>query len=143
MRGFLFLTVNAINIFSFLMFLSRVHFENFASVFGLFALLAAIPAALIGVINLLQKAPFFSWFPALVYASWGVLDLFLDHLYKIEFRQPMRPAILVPFLVLYYGSIAGMGFSFWKVNFSFWLICAITSALNVSAAFYAILNGKG
>ena len=143
MRLSLFLTVNAINILSFLMFLSRVHFERTAELFGLLALFAAIPAALIGLVNWYQKAPFFAWFPALLYAGWGVFDFFLDYVYKVEFRQPMLPSILVPFLVLFYGSIAGMGFSFWKVDFSFWLICAITSGLNVSGAFYAILNGVG
>jgi hypothetical protein len=143
METALFITVNSINVLTFLMFISRVHWEKTASVFGFIALLFSIPAFIIFIANLREKKPFFSWFPALVFVAWAVMDIIVDYVYKIEFRNPMRPALLAPFLILFYFSIAGMSFSFWRTNFFYWLISGITCALNLFGAVYALLNGKG
>jgi hypothetical protein len=139
----LFITVNSINIFTFLMFFSRVQWEKASSIFGFITLLYSIPALIISVSNLRDKKPFFSWFPALIYVAWTIMDILVDYVYKIEFRSPMRSALLVPFLILFYFSITGMSFSFWKSNFIYWLISGITCVLNLSGAVYALLNGKG
>lgn len=143
MEMFAFLTVNTINLSSFLMFVFRVHNLFWSTIFGWIALGCAIPAFILGGYEYSLHRPFFFWFPAITYGIWGILDLFLDYVLKIEFRNPVKPSILAPFLFLFYFGIGGMAFRFWKINFAFWLISGITCALNCVGAVYAALHGKG
>jgi len=139
----LFFCVNGINVLTFLMFVSRVKMPQLASPFGMATILIAIPLLFLGVVNLLQRGSILSWVPLFSYAGWALFALMVDYVWKVEFRNPVNPWILVPFLVLFYGSIVGMGLNFWRIHFFFWIITACTSVLNVLGSIYAGLHGKG
>ena len=51
----------------------------------------------------------------------------------LEFREPSRPSILVPYLVLFFGSILFMGLPMFRVGRRRWLFTVVTTpALIVS-----------
>jgi hypothetical protein len=139
----LFITVNLINVFTLLMFLSRVKWPKVEILFGTATIILAIPAAIIGALNLSGSANFFLWFPAVLYALWAMFALVVDYLLKIEFRNPAKPSILVPFLILFYFSISGMAAGFYRINLYLWLVSGATSLLNLYGAYYAGKHGKG
>lgn len=139
----LFLTINAINILTYLMFVSRVRRPRAEGPLGVSTILLAIPSAVIGLINLLKFESIFSWLPAIAYVIWAIFDIIVDYVLKIQFRNPPRAAILGPFLVLFYFSTGGMVASLYRVNFYLWLISVITYALNLYGAYYAAKYGKG
>ena len=142
MSIFLFVTINLINLFAILFFVSKFRWPAIENLLGAVTLLLAIPAAIIGILNLMEGRWLFTWLPALLYAGWAVFDLIVDYVARIEFRNPFRPSIGIPFLLLYYFSIGGMAASLYR-NIYLWIISGATCLLNVYASFYAASHGRG
>ena len=67
----------------------------------------------------------------------------VEDIWQIEFRSPTRPEILVPYLVLFFGSILLMGLPMFRLNRKLWLVTAITSVLLLASMGYAIYMGVG
>jgi hypothetical protein len=67
--------------------------------------------------------------------------LFVDYLRPLQFRDPPRPAVLVPYLVLFFGSIVLMGASMYPANRSLWLVTVATSAALVASMTWALRQG--
>lgn len=98
---------------------------------GLVIAALAIPAslALVGYV----RAGSAWWIGPAAFDAFVVLMLVVDHLAPVEFRAPPRPAVLVPYLVLFFGSILLMGLSTFRVSRRLWLVTvASTTALMVS-----------
>ena len=84
------------------------------------------------------------WLPLAGPAAFILFTVFLaavDYLWPIPFRSPARPGILVPFLVLFFGSILLMGLPMYRLNRLLWLVTAATSALLLASMFLAMRRG--
>ena len=69
------------------------------------------------------------------------LMLVVDYLQPVQFRNPYRPLILVPYLLLFFGSILLMGISVYEVNRRLWLVTVATSAALISSMVWAMHQG--
>jgi len=69
------------------------------------------------------------------------LMLVVDYLRPVQFRNPRRPIILVPYLLLFFGGIFLMGISMYEVNRSLWLVTVATSTLLISSMVWAMRQG--
>jgi len=58
-------------------------------------------------------------------------------------RQPRNLKILIPFLLLFYIGLGGMGVLTWRIGFTFWAITAVAFALQFGGMAYAHRHGKG
>jgi hypothetical protein len=67
----------------------------------------------------------------------------VDYMWPVEFRSPARPGILVPYLVLFFGSILLMGLPMFRLNRNLWLVTVATSVLLLGSMAVAMLNGVG
>lgn len=65
----------------------------------------------------------------------------VDYVRPVPFRSPARPGILVPFLVLFFGSILLMGLPMYRLNRYLWLVTAVTSALLLISMGVAMRRG--
>ncbi len=139
----LFISLNTLNISAALMFISRVNFPLQENVFGITAMITAIPITVVGIFNKLSGNHFLSWLPSFIFTAWAVLSLFLDYILKTEFRNPPNFPVLIVFLILFYVPIAGLGIYIFKINKPFWYVTVITTALHLGATVYAHINGKG
>ena len=74
--------------------------------------------------------------------SWSILEV-VNHLLDIEFRRPAVPALLVPFVALFYLSILAMGLLMYRVSRRLWAITAVTTAVHLGAMAYAQTQGVG
>lgn len=72
-----------------------------------------------------------------------VLMAVVDYAAPIEFRSPARPAILVPYLVLFFGSIFLMGLSMFWLDRRLRLVTVATTALLLGAMGVARRAGVG
>jgi hypothetical protein len=81
------------------------------------------------------------WVGPAVFDGFVALMLFVDYLRPVQFRNPRKPVILVPYLLLFFGSIVLMGISMYAVNRSLWLVTVATSALLVTSMLWAIRKG--
>ncbi len=70
-----------------------------------------------------------------------VLMLWVDYLRPVEFRSPRRPAILVPYLVLFFGSIVLMGVPMFAIDRGLWLVTVATSVLLLASMGLATRQG--
>ncbi len=103
-----FALANSVNIVVALMFWARMRRPVAEDRFATASMLLGIPAALLAAAGITSNQPPMAW---LVVGGWAVFALMtwiVDHVVEIEFRQPKRLGILVPFLVLFYLPLLGM-----------------------------------
>ncbi|HEY5179157.1 MAG TPA: hypothetical protein VIJ07_05175 [Dermatophilaceae bacterium] len=92
---------------------------------GVVVAVLAVPAtvALVGY----ARAGSLWWLGPAVFDLFVFLMLAVDYVSPVEFRHPAKPAILVPYLLLFFGSILAMGASMFELNRGLWLVTVATS----------------
>ena len=138
-----FAVVNAVNIMTFFVFISRVKWPNIGYKLAIAIVLMAIPTVVVAVLNATAGREWLYWVMPLVFVAWIIFALIADIILKIEFRQPRNPKILVPFLLLFYAGLVGMGVLTWRIGLVFWVIIVATFALQLVGMAYAHRHGKG
>jgi hypothetical protein len=89
------------------------------------------------------KAGWKWWIGPAVFLAFVVFMILVEDIWKIEFRSPVRNDILVPYLVLFFGSIFLMGVPMFRVDRKRWLITAFTTVLLTGSMIYAMSMGVG
>jgi len=138
-----FAVVNAVNIMTFFVFISRVKWPNIGYKLAIAIVLMAIPTVVVAILNTTAGREWLYWVMPLVFVAWTIFALIADIILKIEFRQPRNPKILVPFLLLFYAGLVGMGVLTWQIGLVFWVITVATFALQLVGMAYAHRHGKG
>ncbi len=144
---YIFVITVLINLFAMLMFLGRVHWPQLgpqpAGLFGILALVMGIPALMMVIVGIKHQFSFSFWLMPLLYTIFCVISLFLDIIWKIEFRQPRRLEILIPFLLLFFLSVIGMWGMLWNLGFLYWGITGVMYFLMLGSSIYASRKGVG
>ena len=137
--------VNAVNLLQAAGFLSRVitadRSINYILGYGIVAL--AVPAFLAMVEFMRTKAGWRHWIGPGAFLVFVVFMVIVEYVTQVEFRSPMRPGILVPYLVLFFGSIFLMGVPMFRINRRLWLVTAATTVLLLGAMGFAMSRGVG
>lgn len=132
--------VNAVNVAQAVGFASRSS-QGMAvnQALGLVIAALAVPAtvALVGF----ARAGNPWWIGPAVFDAFVVLMLIVDYLWPVQWRDPARPVILIPYLLLFFGSILLMGIPMYSVNRGLWLVTAATSAALLITMTLAIGQG--
>jgi hypothetical protein len=135
--------VNGVNLVQAAGFLSRLRTGSMAinHLLGYVLIALAIPglAALAGFIR--AGAGWRHWSGPAVFLLFIVLMVLVDYVRPVEFRSPARPAILVPYLVLFFGAILLMGLPMYRLHRSLWLVTAGTTALLLGSMVMAMRRG--
>ena len=97
----------------------------------------AIGFALVGYV--LAGSPW--WIGPAVFVAFVALMLIVDYLRPVEFRRPARPAILVPYLILFFGSILLMGLSMFDLSRGLWLVTVASSVVLLATMAQAFRQG--
>ena len=136
--------VNAVNVLQTAGFLSRVRYGMTVNhVLGLVIAALAVPATAALVAYLRAGSGALYWLGPAVFDAFVVFMLVVEYLHPIEFRSPRMPAILVPYLVLFFGSIVLMGLPMFRIDRSLWGVTVVTSALLLASMGYAMFKGVG
>jgi hypothetical protein len=67
----------------------------------------------------------------------------VEYVWQVEFRSPVRPGILVPYLVLFFGAILLMGLPMFRMNRRLWLVTVATAVLLLGSMGVAMRKGVG
>ncbi len=137
--------VNTVNMLQAAGFLSRVvtgdreinHFLGY----GIVAL--AIPAILTLIAFVRERADVRQWIGPAVFLAFLALMIFVEYIWRVEFRSPMRYDILVPYLVLFFGSILLMGLPMFHTYRRLWLVTVVTTVLLLGSMGFAMYMGVG
>jgi hypothetical protein len=137
--------VNAVNLLQAAGFLSRVRTASMVvnHVLGYVIVALAIPAAIALVAFLRAKAGWLQWIGSAAFLAFIALMAVVDYIWPVEFRSPARPSLLVPYLVLFFGSILLMGLPMFRLNRGLWLVTVVTSMLLIGSMAVAMVNGVG
>jgi len=110
---------------------------------GLVIAVLALPATWALVVFVRERTGWRLYLGPLVFDAFVVLMLVVDYALALEFRDPQRPAILAPYLLLFFGSIVLMGSPMYRCSRPRWALTAATSALLLAAMVYALARGVG
>ncbi len=134
--------VNLVNVLQSIGFASRPRYGlrvNHALGYGIALLAVPATVALIGYVRA-GAAVLFIVGPV-VFDLFVILMLWVDYLRPVEFRSPRKPSVLVPYLVLFFGSIVLMGIPMFAIDRSLWLVTVVTSAALMVSMLYAARKG--
>ncbi len=134
--------VNAVNMLQAAGFLSRVvtgnQEINHLLGYGIVAL--GVPAILTIVAFVRVRADWRQWIGPAVFLAFMI---FVEYIWRVEFRSPMRYDILAPYLVLFFGSILLMGLPMFHMNRRLWLVTVVTTILLLGSMGFAMYMGVG
>jgi len=137
--------VNAVNLIQAAGFLSRVATGNMSinNVLGRPIIALSIPtmAALFAFVR--AGVNWLHRIGAIVFLAFVAFMITVDYAWPVEFRSPVRPSILVPYLALFFGSIFLMGFPMFRMNRMLWLVTVATTALLMGSMGVAMSKGVG
>jgi hypothetical protein len=137
--------VNAVNVLQAAGFLSRVYSggQTINHILGYAMIALAVPsiAALVAFIR--ARAGWRHWIGPGAFLAFIALMIIVDYVWAVEFRSPMRYEILVPYLVLFFGSILLMGLPMFRMDRRLWVVTAATTVLLLGAMGVAMVAGVG
>lgn len=137
--------VNIVNILQSAGFLSRVYTGSmeFNHFLGYFMIALSIPAALTIIAFRRARTGWPQWIGPAVYLIFIMLMIAVDYVWPVEFRHPMRYSVLVPYLLLFFGSILLMGLPMYRSNRRMWLVTVATTVLLIASMTVAMMMGIG
>lgn len=137
--------VNAVNVLQATGFLSRVWTGNRAinHLLGYAIVALAAPAAVALVAFVRAGAGWRHWIGPAVYLAFVVFMVAVEYVWPVEFRSPVRTSILVPYLLLFFGSILLMGLPMFRMDRRLWLVTVATTVLLLGSMGIAMYKGVG
>jgi hypothetical protein len=123
------------------LFISRVHNPEAAEWFGYGTQLMGIPALALGISDLSKGQADFSTYANLGYAAWAIYAVTVDHILDVNYRDPVKPGIIVPYVVTYYLAVGSMSAGQVENGWVPWVISGVACLINVGASFYARSKG--
>jgi hypothetical protein len=128
---------NLFNIIMVVVFYLRTRNVNHPKAFGYVWTVFVIILVAASILNIRSKLSWWSIALPLIFAAFLILELILDYLLQIDFRNT---SLLAPYLLLYYVSILGMiGYSFLTEK-KLGIFTLVTYFLSQIAAFYSYFN---
>jgi len=137
--------VNAVNVLQAAGFLSRVRTGSMAinHLLGYVMIALAVPATLALVAFWRARAGWLHLVGPAVYLAFVVLMVVVEYIWPVEFRSPTRYGILVPYLLLFFGSILLMGLPMYRLDRRLWLVTVATTVLLLGSMGIAMRLGVG
>ncbi|HSR44373.1 MAG TPA: hypothetical protein VLT15_03965 [Acidimicrobiia bacterium] len=135
--------VNLVNLLQAVGFVSRVQGNEIQRAAGIAIAGLAVPATF-ALVEFARRGTDrrFLIGPA-VFDAFVVMQLVVEYWLEVEFRSPAVPAVLVPYVSLFFGSIILMGAPMFRINRRLWLVTVATSAALLSAMLFAMGRGVG
>jgi hypothetical protein len=137
--------VNAVNLLQAVGFLSRAVTGNreVNHLLGYGIITLAAPAALTISAFIRTRAGVRQWIGSAVWVVFVLFMIVVEYIWQVEFRSPMRYDILVPYLVLFFGSILLMGLPMFRMDRRLWLVTVATTLLLLGSMVVAMYRGVG
>lgn len=123
------------------LFVSRVHAPAAAPAFGYVTQGIGLPALAFGIADMVTGDAGPTTAGLLTYAAWAAGAALVDHVFQVEYRDPRRPGVLIPYVVGYYVGIGVLSATQLSNGYTPWIIAGATCILNVAASFYARARG--
>jgi hypothetical protein len=137
------LVVNAVNLLQAAGFATRPFAPEINPALGLVIAVLALPATRALQVLARVRAGGLWYAGPLAFDAFVILMLVVDHLARFEWRHPLVPAVAVPYLGLFFGSILLMGLPMIRIDPRRWLLTVVTTVALLGAMLYAMSQGVG
>lgn len=139
------IVVNAVNILQAAGFLSRLRTGSLAinHALGYVMMGLAVPAAATLVALIKARTDWRQWIGLVVYIVFIILMICVEYIWPVEFRNPARYEILIPYLLLFFGAILLMGLPMFRMDWRLWLVTLATTILLLTSMILAMRKGVG
>jgi hypothetical protein len=115
----------------------RRFFESYTLKHGWLVYALCIPAAVISIILLLGGKSWSFWLGGFLFLLFAAYGYWVDYVKSIPWRNPLRPAVAIPYVALYLSTIM---FYWWPVGvlsrplwFAYGALFVISTILNITS----------
>jgi len=137
------LVVNAVNLLQTAGFLTRPFAAEVNPALGLVIAALSIPATWALGVFVRCRAGWRHIAGPVVFDAFVVLYVLVDRVARIEWRDPVLPSVMVPYLVLFFGSIVLMGLPMYRIDRRRWLVTVATTGALLESMLLAMSMGVG
>jgi FtsH-binding integral membrane protein len=137
------LVVNAVNLLQGAGFATRGIDPGINHVLGLGIMALAVPAGWALTAFVRVRAGWRHVAGPAVFIGFVAFSIAVDYWLDVEFRSPRDPAILAPYLGLFFGSILLMGLPMYRIDRRRWAVTAMTTAFLLGTMLWAMSQGMG
>ena len=137
------LVVNAVCVLQAIGYATRPFAPEVNPALGLVIAMLAVPAAWALAVFVRSGAGWRHVVGPLAFLAFVALMLVVDYVADVEWRDPVVPAILVPYVTLFFASIVLMGAPMFRIDRRRWLVTVATATLLVVAMVFAMGMGVG
>ena len=100
-------------------------FESYTVKYGWMIYALCIPAVVISIVLIRGGKSWSFWLGGFLFLVYAVFGYWIDYVAQIQFRSPIRPSVMVPYVVLYLATVMFYWWPLWCLNRQLWLAYAI------------------
>ncbi len=108
--------------------------------FGPLIYALCIPAVIVSVALWVGGKPWYLWAAGFIYTAWAVYGYTVEYVLHIDWRQPVRWGVLIPYVTLYLASIM---FYWWPLARIDWTLWYVYTALFLISTILNVISHKG
>lgn len=108
--------------------------------FGPLIYALCIPATIVSVALWVGGKPWYLWAAGFIYTAWAVYGYTVEYILHIDWRQPVRWGVLIPYVTLY---LASMMFYWWPLATIEQTLWYVYVALFVISTVLNVISHKG
>jgi len=135
--------VNAVCLLQAIGFATRPIDRGINHALGIVIISLAVPATVALVALIRERAGWRELAGPIAFDLFIAMELVVDYWLMIEFRDPQEPAILIPYLGLFFGSIVLMGLPMFRIDRRLWAVTAVSALILVACMGFAMSQGVG
>jgi hypothetical protein len=107
--------------------------------YGWIVYAAGLIAFLLGILFWVNKQAWYFWLAFALFTTWALFGYIIDILRPVNWREPIRWQIFIPYVILYISAQFAFWIPLWFIGLEYWIIYAvlytINTALNISTHF--------
>ena len=97
----------------------------------------SIPAAAVSLLLLMAGKPWWLWLGGFLYLIWAVFGYTVEYVQKIQWRNPIRWSIFLPYVILYLGTVMFYWWPLIRIHKPLWVaytvLFVISTILNATS----------
>ena len=100
----------------------RRFFESYTLKYGWLVYAMSLPALVISIILIIGGKPWTLWISGFLFLIFAIFGYWIDYIKGIQWRKPLRKAIMFPYVTLYIVTIMFYWWPLYPLALSLWLI---------------------
>lgn len=108
--------------------LRKWNFE-FAMRYGFIVYFLSLPALVVSLVLLSRGVSWSFWLSGILYVAWACFGYIVEYVQKIQWRNPIRWSIFLPYVVLYLATVMFYWWPIAEISKALWFVYAVLFVL--------------